>query len=154
MLIKSCTDIIKESATAEEFNVSDIISDELKSKYGECMSNMPIIDKSVVAYNSSMVPVFQNESGYFVEMDNLVKYMNSFEITDIAEAMENVAEANEIRVENISLVIESKDYMDSVIESAIAQSKAGDKTLLENCELSIKLLNMLESEGINVVLTK
>lgn len=154
MLTKSCTDIIKEAAASEEFNVSDVIADELKSKYGECMSNMPIVDKSLVAYNCNMIPVFHNESEYFVEMDNVVKYMNSFEITDIKEAMENIAEANEIELENISLVIESKDYMDSVIESAIKQSKAGDKTLLENCELSIKLINMLESEGINVVLTK
>ena len=154
MLIKSCTDIIKEAASAEEFNVSDIISDELRANYSDCMKNMPIIDKSVVAYNCNMVPVFQNESGYFVEMDNVVKYMNSFEITDIKEAMENIAECNEIIIGDLSLVIESKDYMDSVIESAIAQSKAGDKTLLENCELSVKLINMLESEGINVVLTK
>ena len=154
MLTKSCTDIIKEAALAEEFNVSDIISDELRSKYSDCMKNMPIIDKSVVAYNCNMVPVFQHESGYFVEMDNVVKYMNSFEITDIKEAMENIAECNEIIIGDLSLVIESKDYMDSVIESAIAQSKAGDKTLLENCELSVKLINMLESEGINVVLTK
>ena len=154
MLIKSCTDIIKEAATSEEFNVSDIITDELKSKYGECMSNMPIVDKSLVAYNCNMIPVFQTEAGYFVEMDNVVKYMNSFEIKEIKEAMENIAEVNEIRLENMSLVIESKDYMDSIIESAIAQSKAGDKTLLENCEKAIKLIDILESEGINVVLTK
>ena len=154
MLTKSCTDIIKEAALAEEFNVSDIITDELKSKYSDCMNNMPIVDKSLVAYNCNMVPVFQNESGYFIEMDNVVKYMNSFEITDVKEAMENIADANEIRLENMSLVIESKDYMNSIIESAIKQSKAGDKTLLENCELSIKLINLLESEGINVVLTK
>ena len=154
MLMKTCTDIIKEAALAEEFNVSDIISDELRANYTECISCMPIIPKEVVAYNCSMVPVFQNESGYFVEMDNVVKYMNSFEITDVKEAMDNIADANQIRLENMSLVIESREYMDSVIESAIAQSKAGDKTLLENCELSVKLINMLGSEGINVVLTK
>lgn len=154
MLMKTCTDIIKEAALSEEFNVSDIITDELRSNYNDCMKNMPIIDKSIVAYNKNMVPVFQNESGYFVEMDNIVKYMNSFEITDIKEAMENIADTNEIRLENMSLVIESREYMESVIKSAIQQSKAGDKTLLENCELSIKLINMLESEGINVVLTK
>ena len=154
MLMKTCTDIIREAALSEEFNVSDIITDELRGNYSECMKEMAIIPKSVVAYNKNMVPVFHNESGYFVEMDNVVKYMNSFEITDIKEAMENIAEANEIRMENLSLVVESRDYMDAVIESAIQQSKAGDKTLLENCELSVKLINMLKSEGINVVLTK
>lgn len=154
MLMKSCTDIIKEAAIAEDFNVSDIVTDELKSRYSDCMNNMPIVDKSLVSYNCRMVPVFQNESGYFVEMDNVVKYMNSFEITDVKEAIENIAEANEIRLDNMSLVIESKDYMDSIIESAIIQSKAGDKSLLESCEMSIKLLNLLESEGINIVLTK
>lgn len=154
MLTKSCTNIIREAAAAEDFNVSDIITDELKSRYSDCMCNMPIIDKSVVSYNCRMVPVFQNESGYFVEMDSIVKYMNSFEITDVKEAMENIAEANNIDLESMSLVIESKDYMDSIIKSAIKQSKAGDKTLLESCEVSIKLLKLLESEGINVVLTK
>lgn len=154
MLMKSCTDIIKEAASAEEFNVSDLVSDELRANYTECIGNMIIIPKEVVAYNCNMVPVFQNESKYFVEMDNVFKYMNSFEIKDIKEAMENIAEANQIDLEDMSLVIETREYMDSVIESAIAQSKAGDKTLLENCELSVKLINMLKSEGINVVLTK
>lgn len=154
MFSKSCIDIIKEASVSEDYNVSDLISDELKTSFVECIDSMPIIDKKVVSYNCSMVPVFKNESSYFVEMDNIFKYMKSFEITDIKEAMENIAETNDINIENMSLVIESEDYMSSVIESAIAQSKAGDKTLLENCELTIKLINMLESEGINVVLIK
>lgn len=154
MLTKSTVDIIKEAALAEEFQVSDIESDELKSNFNECVNNIPVIAKEAVAYNSKMVPVFQYESVYFVEMDTVVKYMNSFEITDIKEAMENIAESNEIEVEDMSLVIESEEYMSSVIESAIVQSKAGDKSLLESCELAVKLINMLESEGVRVVLTK
>jgi len=152
MLTKSCTDILKEAALAEEFQVTDYITDELKGKYSDCVKAMPIIPSKTVAYNCNMVPVFQNESAYFVEMDNVVKYMNSFEITDIKEAMENIAEANEIELEDMSLVIETREYMDSVIENAVQLSKLGDKSLLENCELSIKLINMLESEGINVCL--
>lgn len=154
MLIKSATDIIKEAAASEEFNTTDIVSDELRASFEECVKDMPIVAKEAVAYNKEMVPVFENESEYFVEMDNVFKYMKSFEITDIKEAMENIAEANEIELEKMALVIESEEYMGSVIESAIEQSKAGDKTLLENCELAVKLINMLESEGIKVVLTK
>lgn len=154
MLIKSCTDIIKEAAATEEFNVSDLISDELRSNYKECIDCISIIPAQVVAYNCSMVPVFKNGSSYLVEMDTVIKYMKSFEITDIKEAMENIADENEIELEDMSLVIGSKDYMDSVLESAIALSKAGDKSLLEDCEVSIKLINMLESEGIKVVLNR
>lgn len=154
MFAKSCMDIIKEASASEEFNVSDIVSDEIKTSFSQCVCDMPIIAKEAVAYNCNMVPVFQNESAYFVEMDNVFKYMRSFEITDIKEAMENIAEANDISIRDMSLVIESEEYMNSVIESAITQSKAGDKTLLENCELTIKLIGMLESEGIKVVLTK
>lgn len=152
MLMKTCTDIIKEAALSEEFNVSDIVTDELRASYTECMKEMAVISKDVVAYNCNMVPVFQHESGYAVEMDTVVKYMNSFEITDIKEAMENIAEANDIELDDMSLVIESEEYMDSVIQEAIRLSKAGDKALLENCELSVKLINMLVSEGINVCL--
>lgn len=154
MLMKTCTDIIKEAALAEEFQVSDIICDELRTNYKECMADMPLIPASVVCYKSAMVPVFQHESAYFVEMDNVMKYMNANGVTDIKEAMENIADANEIELEEMSLVIETKEYMESVIESAIEQSKAGSTALLENCELSVKLLNMLKLEGINVVLTK
>lgn len=154
MITKSYIDIIKEASMSEDFNITDIISDELKANYNECIKNMPIIDKKIVLYNSNMVPVFQNESGYFVEMDNVLKYMKSFEITDITEAIENIANVNDIDIEEMSLVIESKDYMNSAIKSAIKQSKAGDKTLLENCELAVKLISMLESEGIKIVLTE
>lgn len=154
MFTKSCMDIIKEASASEDYNVTDIISDELRASFMECVGEMPIVAREAVAYNSKMVPVFQTEDEYLVEMDNVFKYMKSFEITDIAEAMENIADANEIDVNEMALVIESEEYMGSVIESAIEQSKAGDKTLLENCELTIKLINMLESEGIKVVLTK
>ena len=154
MLTKSCTDIIKEAALAEDFHVTDMISDELKTNYAECIKDMPIIPKELVGYKCDMVPVFTNESGYFVEMDNVVKYMNSCEITDVKEAMENIAEANELEASQLSLVIETREYMESVIEEANELSKLGDKSLLENCELSIKLINLLEAEGINVVLTK
>ena len=154
MLTKSTIDIIKEASLTEEFQTSDLVSDELKTNFNECVNNIPIIAKETVAYNSKMVPVFKQESSYFVEMDTVVKYMNSFEITDIKEAMENIADANDIEIEEMSLVIESEEYMNSVIESAIEQSKAGDKSLLESCELAVKLINMLESEGIKVVLTK
>lgn len=153
MLTKSYIDIIKEASMSEDFNVTDMISDELRANYNECIKNIPIIDKNIVAYNSNMVPVFQNKSGYFVEMDNVFKYMKSFEITDITEAMENIANINDIDIDEMTLVIESKDYMESVIESAIEQSKAGDATLLENCELAVRLINMINSEGIKVVLT-
>ena len=101
-----------------------------------------------------MVPVFTHESAYYVEMDNLMKYMQSRNITDVKEAMENVAEANRLELDQLSLVIESKEYMNSVLEEASQLSKAGDKSLLENCELSVKLINLLKAEGINVVLTK
>ena len=154
MLTKSTVDIIKEAALAEEFQTSNIEADEMRTNFNECVNAIPVIAKETVAYNSKMVPVFQNDSGYFVEMDTLAKYMNSFEITDIKEAMENIADSNEIELEEMALVIESEEYMNSVIESAITQSKNGDKSLLESCELAVKLVNMLESEGIKVVLTK
>lgn len=155
MLVKSCTDIIKEAAALnEEFNVSDVVSDELKLAYKECVKDMCIVPKELVAYKEHMVPVFKNEDSYLVEMDNVVKYMNSCEVTDIKEAMENIAEANELQLEDVALVIESREYMDSVIENAVEQSKLGDTSLLESCELAVKLVEMLESEGIKVVLTK
>lgn len=154
MITKTCTDIIREAALAEDFNVTDMISDELQANYNDCIKNMPIIPKELVGYSRDMVPVFTNESNYFVELDNVVKYMNSAEITDVKEAMENIAEANNLHLEQLSLVIESKDYMEAVLEEAIELSRLGDKSLLENCELSIKLINLLESEGISVVLTE
>lgn len=154
MLVKSCTDIIKEAALNEEFNVTDVICDELKARYKECIKDMCIVSKELVAYKEHMVPVFKNEDSYLVEMDNVVKYMNSCDVKDMKEAMTNIAEANELKLEDVSLVIEAKEYMDSVIETAVEQSKLGDNSLLENCELAVKLIDMLESEGINVVLTK
>lgn len=154
MLTKTCMDIIKEAAACEDFSVSNMISDEIKSYYNNCVKEMPCISKDIVSYNCEMVPVFQHESGYFVEMDNVVKYMTSCNVRDIKEAMSNIASINGIRASKLSLVVESKKYMNSMMESAAAMSKAGDKSLLEDCELSIKLLNMLKQEGVNVVLTK
>ena len=154
MITKSYTNILKEAAEAEEFNVTDLVTDEIKSAYDECIKEMTIIPSNMVAYRAKMVPVFQNESSYYVEFDNVTKYMKSAEVKDIAIALNNIAQANDIDLSSLSLVVESKDYMDSVIKEAIKKSKAGDKSLLESCELSVKLINMLKSEGINVVTTR
>lgn len=154
MITKSYTNILKEAAEAEEFNVTDLVTDEIKSAYDECIKEMTVIPSNMVAYRAKMVPVFQNESSYYVEFDNVVKYMKSAEVKDVAIALDNIAEANDIDLSSLSLVIESVDYMNSVIKEAIKKSKAGDKSLLESCELSVKLINMLKSEGINVVTTR
>ena len=84
----------------------------------------------------------------------MAKYMRSAEVTDVSNALYDIAEANDINVDKLSVVIESKEYMKSVIDEAIKQSKAGDKSLLESCELSIKLIEMMKNEGINVVTTR
>lgn len=182
MITKTAIDLIKEAAKSEEFknieeskkeekeqleepkeiegekleesgDVTDTIDAELKSKYAECIKDMPIIPKEIVAYKAEMVPVFKNESSYFVEMDNVVKYMSAWGVKDVKEAMETIAEANELPLSQLSLVIETKDYMSSVMESAVQLANLGDKSLLEDCELAVKLINMLKQDGINVVLT-
>ena len=153
MITKTYTDILKEAAEAETFQVTDLVEDELKSQFSDCVNNMMIVPKELVAYKAEMVPVFSNESAYYVEFDNLAKYMNSNEITDVREAFTDIAEANNIQPYSLSVVIESKDYMMSVLESAVEQSKAGDKSLLESCELSMKLIQMMQEDGINVALT-
>ena len=152
MLTKSYTDIIKEAASLEEFSVSNVVEDELKHACRECIKDIPVVSKEVVGYSASLVPVFANEGAYYIDLPDLVKYMDSTEVSDIKEAMEDVAEANNLSVEEMSLVLESREYMESVIESAAEISKAGDATMLEECELAVKFINMLISEGINVVL--
>lgn len=154
MITKSYTNIIKEAAESEEFNVSDVISDELKDKYNECVKEMVIVPKGTVTYTAEMIPVFENDSRYYVEFDNMAKYMKSCDVRDIKEAVDTIAEVNNIDESDLSVVIESREYMESVIEEAIEQSKAGDKSLLESCELSMKLIEMMKSEGINVVTTR
>lgn len=154
MTSKKGLDIIKEAAKAEDFEVSSLINTELKSKYADCIKDIPIIPKALVAYKAEMIPVFKNESSYFVELDNLTKYMGAWDIKDVKEALENVAEANDIPVSQLSLVIESKEYMQTLIESAVEMSKNGNKELLQECELAVKLINLFKQEGINAVLTR
>ena len=152
MLSKTCIDIIKEAALSENYNNSDMINEELRSDYNSCIKGMPVISKKYISYTAEMIPVFEHESSYLVEMDNIVKYMSSNDIKDIREAMEDIARENGISMSKLALVVETKQYMNSVMESAIQMSKAGNKALLEDCELSMKLLNMLKEDGIKVVL--
>lgn len=154
MLVK----ILKEAAKVEEVvagetDVTGVISDELQTRYKACADCIKVIDKGLVAYKEEMVPVFKADEEYFVEMDNVVKYMESCDVKDIKEAMTNIAEANEISVGSMALVVESKANMETTIEEAIELSKEGDKSLLEDCELAVKLINKLKQDGINVVLT-
>lgn len=151
MIMSNYMDIIKEVASTEDFTEEQYISTDLESKYNDIVKEMAMVSESVISYEAVMLPVFESKNKYFVELDNIVKYMNSQSITDIKEAVDNIAEANNISVSDMSVVLGSKEDFESTLEEAEKLADEGDTSLLEDCNLSIKFINYMKSNNINVV---
>lgn len=64
--------------------------------------------KSAFKYEASMVNMYEDELSYYIEMDDLEKYMNYTGITSVKEAIMNIAEENDLaeKYDSIKILVE------------------------------------------------
>lgn len=152
MLNKSPLDIITEAAKTESFSIHDMYRDDIKDTFNNTVKNLMTVDSKLFTYAPERVPVFANEGAYYVEIENVLKCMETIKTNDILEALDMIAEANDVR--SLSLVIESVDYMQNAINEADDASKMGNNVQLEKCNAVIELVKTLKRNNINVVIKK
>lgn len=104
-----------------------------------------------VYYGPEIVPVVNIQGEYFTEMNFLHPYMKSAKIKSIAEALNNVAEANGLPVGAVGLLIESGSNVSECIDKAIESANPKkEKNVLDKIGKSIDISDKLKSKGINV----
>ena len=85
-------------------------------------SNIPEVSEESV-FEAQMVPVQKIGEDYMVEAYSIYPFMNSYGIKAMSEALDYVAEANNLPPKSVGLLIESQECVTDMIDCAITAAK-------------------------------
>ena len=105
------------------------------------------VSESVV-YDPSMVTVVKIGNEFFTEMNFLYPYMKSNGITSVVEALNNVAEANNLNSGDVGLLFESEDKIECDLKEAKTPKKKDN--VIDKVGKAVNLKDKLKDKGINV----
>ena len=157
MFLKNPIEILVEACESESFKAEDLNFKEVEADFVGVFDGEEELDFEL-DYAIEMVNVIEatthEGSTYLVEMDVLAKYMKSANITDVSEAINNIAEHNDITADRMAIVIESEDYACELLEEAKKESKAGSKAKMEKLKKATDFLKDAKDKGVKVVKKK
>lgn len=159
-MFKNALTIISEAAGSDEYNTDDVsfeLDDEFENDIEADYTDFDELeDDENIEYTAEMVNIIKTKRGRLVmEFDMLAKYMNSANITDIEEAMQNVCEANGADYDNTYLVLESQEDMMSIVQEAKSKlNKKAKVKIFTKLRDSSNFLKTVKNKGIKVVKKK
>lgn len=151
ILMKNKLDIMIESANIEE---SSILSSNVGDVDLEFALEAVMTISSDMEYPIHSIPILVQESEYggqiyLVEYDMLAKILESYDdFENEREAMEALAEANEIDYNDLYLVIESQEYFEDIVNEA--KAKGGSNLKAKKVNNVVKSIEDLKKQGIKI----
>ena len=120
----------------------------------ESLNNIEELDEDVII-GPEMVPVLKVSESYLVEMNSIASFMKTNGIKSTERALDLIAEANNMMPKDVGLLIESDDYVDSMLEKANAnfkktKNKKAKNKVLEKVKKATKLTDKLKKDGYTV----
>lgn len=100
-----------------------------------------------VVVTAEMVSVVRVGEDLLVEMNCLHPYMKCNGIKSIAEALDNVAIANQLEPKAVGLLIESDQYYEALLEKCCKKGKSAKNSILNKIEKATKVSKKLKEEG-------
>ena len=147
MFIKDPYSLLAEAASMDlSVNTSVALTE---SQVNTIMESFDEVNEDVV-YTAEMVSVVQVGGDYLVEMNALYPYMQSNNITSVAEALNNVAKVNGLQEKSVGLLIESDDKTKSLIEAANKKCGKAKEKALDKIKKATKIPAKLKKEGFPV----
>lgn len=147
MFIKDPYSLLAEAASMDlSANTSVALTE---SQVNTIMESFDEVNEDVV-YTAEMVSVVQVGGDYLVEMNALYPYMQSNNITSVAEALNNVAKVNGLQEKSVGLLIESDDKTKSLIEAANKKGGKAKEKALDKIKKATKIPAKLKKEGFPV----
>lgn len=150
--ILNIPDIISEAANGETENFDSLDFSELVNDFRNDVLDSATELEEEVAIHPQAVPVYVSEEANcnLVELDELAKFMESWDISDPMEAIEQIAEANHIGPETIGLLIESNDYYEEMIEEAKSIKPTGFNRKKKDLKKSSEMFKNIYNKGLKV----
>lgn len=103
-----------------------------------------------ISYGPEMVPVIKVGNDFLTEMQFLAPYIQNNGITSVAEALDNIAEANNLPEKSVGLLVESQGCVCDMIDQAIAKSTGAGKKMVEKVKKGESLIEKLKNKGYKV----
>ena len=147
MFIKDPYSLLAEAASIDlSVNTSVALTE---SQVNTIMESFDEVSEDVV-YTAEMVSVVKVGGDYLVEMNALYPYMQSNNITSVAEALNNVAKVNGLQEKSVGLLIESDDKTKSLIEAAAKKGGKAKEKAMDKIKKATKIPAKLKKEGFPV----
>lgn len=115
-LFKRPADIIAEAGNLDLSTTENILTESAINDFVAEVHDIPTIEEGCLQYSEEVVPVFEYAGGAVVELDNLVKFMESNSIEEVTDALNRLGEYYSIDPESIGIVIESDEELGEVLE--------------------------------------
>ena len=142
--IKDSFSILAECAAIDLPDTRRIVREsEVKSEYED-------IEEATTEYSvmAEMIPVVQIENGYYTEAQFLAPFMRDAGIKSMIQALDCVAEANNLPAKSVGLLIESKCSINEMIERACQKESGKAKDAVMNkIGKATDLAKSLKSKG-------
>lgn len=143
-------DIIAESAAMDMLMSNDTIDESVTSVFESMVKDIPELYKDL-PYTEEVVPVFSDDNGgAVVELESVLKYMQTADIESCSEAVWNLAEYYNIPTSSIAVVIEDEDSLLEAVKEAKLSSKNGKKHKIKAVEKAKDALEDLKDKKIKV----
>lgn len=125
-------------------NINDPLCnlDTNKSKLLQGVDFVKVFPANCIKYEASMVNLYNVGLDYYMEMDELERYMNYSGINSVKEAVMNIAEANNLEDDYNHIVILAED-------SYIIKNKRCKSNSYRNTNARLEAMNMIINNNLN-----
>ena len=108
----------------------------------EAFELIPEAPEPVVTEAADVLVTQMSTGEYYVEFANLAPFMNDAGITNIAEALDLVAEVYGLPKKSIGLIVESAEKVDTILETAKSKAKkTGNQKVAKNAVVKVDKTN-------------
>lgn len=153
-LFNNPAEIIIEAGNLDLETSGNIMIETAANEFTAECSEIPTLEEDAVFYTEEVVPVFgvNKVTGIkaVVELESVVKFMNSNDIEDIADAVTKIAEHYELNATDLGIVIESNEELEETVQEAKVAAKKGLKKALGKVGDAANALKDIKNKGIKV----
>ena len=153
-LFNNPTQIIIEAGNLDLETSDNIMIESAANDFATRCSEIPTLNEDTIHYSEEAVPVFGVESTPgikgVVELENVVKYMESNNVEDVCEAVEKIAEHYGLNSKDLAIVIESDDDLNNTLQEAKVAAKKGNKSGLVKVGKAAEVLKNIKNKGLKI----
>lgn len=129
-VIDTCS-LIEETSSVENAYVDSIYDQELMDTFINTFACLDELEEDVCTYIPEVAPVFESQGTYYIELEQVAKVADYNEVT-IAEAFIAIAEANNLDIDNMAMVVESDDIIGMIVaEAKCAKGSKAEKSKMK-----------------------